>query len=173
MPTDRFTNITLGTNLTGTDNADGSITIDATGGGGGGEVAYAQITASPANPTATVEASANAIITAPAFTADGTTDYLIEFFTPGCRPASGAANRQLNFWLFQDGSSIGEIGVTVIPVSGVQYLSLTGKRKLTPAAGSRTYSIRCTVNGGTDATILAGAGGAGNYVPAFLRITEA
>ena len=36
MPTDRFTNITLGTNLTGTDNADGSITIDASSGGGGG-----------------------------------------------------------------------------------------------------------------------------------------
>ena len=34
MPTDRFTNITLGTNLTGTDNADGSITIDAAGGSG-------------------------------------------------------------------------------------------------------------------------------------------
>ena len=34
MPTDRFTGLVLGTNLTGTDNADGSITIDATGGGG-------------------------------------------------------------------------------------------------------------------------------------------
>ncbi len=35
MTIDRFDKIVLGTNLTGTDNADGSITIDATGGGSG------------------------------------------------------------------------------------------------------------------------------------------
>ena len=35
MPTDRFSGLVLGTNLSGTDNADGTITIDATGGGGG------------------------------------------------------------------------------------------------------------------------------------------
>jgi hypothetical protein len=33
VPTDRFTGLVLGTNLSGTDNADGTITIDATGGG--------------------------------------------------------------------------------------------------------------------------------------------
>ena len=34
MPTDRFSGLVLGTNLTGTDNADGTITIDATAGTG-------------------------------------------------------------------------------------------------------------------------------------------
>ena len=34
MPTDDFTGLVLGTNLTGTDNLDGTITIDASGGGG-------------------------------------------------------------------------------------------------------------------------------------------
>lgn len=34
MPTDRFSRLELGTNLSGTDNGDGSITIDAAGGSG-------------------------------------------------------------------------------------------------------------------------------------------
>ena len=43
MPTDRFSGLVLGTNLTGTDNADGTITIDASGGGGGGGGAEAAV----------------------------------------------------------------------------------------------------------------------------------
>lgn len=35
MPVDRFSRITLGTNLTGTDQGDGELLIDAAGGGGG------------------------------------------------------------------------------------------------------------------------------------------
>jgi hypothetical protein len=35
VPTDRFSGLVLGTNLSGTDNADGTITIDASGGGSG------------------------------------------------------------------------------------------------------------------------------------------
>lgn len=58
MPTDRFDKLILGTNLSGTDNADGSITIDATGGGGGGVMpgarAYRATDQSVADSTITI-----------------------------------------------------------------------------------------------------------------------
>jgi hypothetical protein len=42
----------------------------------------------------------------------------------------------------------------------------------TPSSGSRTYSIRGSVSSGTG-VVQAGAGGAGNYAPGYIRIEKA
>src|SRR5262245_64876015 len=73
-------------------------------GGSGAELAYAEITAA-VNLTATTEATANTIITAPAVTVDGSTAILIMFYSQYVYPGTGATS----LWLFQDGVSVGRI----------------------------------------------------------------
>jgi hypothetical protein len=121
--------------------------------------------------TATTEASAAVVVSAPAITFDGR-PVLIEFFSPGARPDAGAANRTLNLWLYLDGVSIGRFGVVVVPVTGVVYVPIFTGRRQTPSAGSHTYSVRASVDAGTGA-VLGDPGGTGQYVPGFIRISQA
>lgn len=172
MAIERFTRIILGNNLTGTDNADGTITIDATSGSSGiSELVYTEFTGN-VSPTATTEGSANTIVTASAFTAAGSTSYWVEFFCPYARPDNAAAARNMSFWLFQDGSSIGKLGFIATPAANSMLNVIFMKRKVTPSAGSRTYSIRCSVSAGTG-LVAAGAGGSGTDMPGFIRVTTA
>ena len=63
MPTDRFSGLILGTNLTGTDNADGTITIDAGGGGGGGVDSLAKNGDTQLTGDVTLSAGSNVTLT--------------------------------------------------------------------------------------------------------------
>lgn len=135
----------------------------------GKELAYVQITA-PVSVTATVEASANTVLTAPAITVDGSTPIRIEFYGLLAPPTIAAA--KMTLWLFQDGASIGTLGVLGNPAAANALATLTPARRLTPPSGSRTYSVRGTVTSGTG-TVWAAAGTApGQDPPAFLRITR-
>lgn len=118
--------------------------------------------------SAGTEATANTVVTAPAFTADGTSSYWIEFWTPVLTlPANGACN----VWLYLDGSSVGWIYQQYNGASGVATGEpVYAKTLVTPAAGSRTYSIRASQQFG-NSTINAGTGGAGNFVPGYVNIT--
>jgi len=134
----------------------------------GPEVAYGEITAS-VSVTATTEAGATPLVTAPAFTADGTSQYLIEFFCPNAQ-APGTSGSGLYFVLFQDGVSIGYIGaITATAASGPQEI-VRCTRRLIPAAGARVYSVRAFAS--ASCTIQAGPGGLGAYVPTFIRVTK-
>jgi hypothetical protein len=124
------------------------------------------------SPTATTEATANTVVTASAITFNGSIIADITFFAPAGRPDTGAANRTMDFWLYQDGTSIGLLGRLTTPATGAHDTVVYAVRRMTPAAGSRTYSIRASVSAGTG-LITAGAGGAGAAMPGFIRITRA
>ena len=136
----------------------------------GGEMAYNEFT-SAVNPTATTEGTADTVVTASAFTADGVSAYMVEFFTPAARPDTGAAGRSLSFWLYEDGSSIGRVGFMPTPAAASDLKPVFTPRRLVPSGASHTYSIRASVSAGTGA-IDAGAGGAGNQPPGFIRIRK-
>lgn len=116
--------------------------------------------------TATAEATANTIVTAPAITFDGSTIVLIDFYAPF---AGNGASGQLNVCLFDGSSSIGFLG----ELGGAANLMVPIRlaRRLTPAAATKTYSVRAFVSSGTG-NVTAGAGGAGNATPGFVRITK-
>jgi len=134
----------------------------------GTELAYTEIT-SNVSVTATVEASATTIVTAGAFTFDGSTKALIIFYSPLVITAA-VASATVTLWLFEDGSSIGALG-TVKTAAGVDTrVPVTVARRMTPSAASHTYSVRATQSGG-NGTVAAAAGGSGNTFPAYIRIT--
>jgi hypothetical protein len=126
------------------------------------EYDYAQWTTS-VNITATTEATANTIVSGNPVVYDGATIVVIEAFIPSA--TKGTTYTQ--FWLFDGSSSIGAIGVC--QVAGGTSLKL--ETRLTPSAGSHTYSLRGSVDGATG-TATGGAGGAGAYRPGFIRITS-
>lgn len=156
--------------------ADGRITaasnVAITGGGGSGytEVTYNAIT-SGVNITATTEATANTIVTASSFTADGTSAYLIEFFAPAVRPDTGAIGRILDLYLYEGSGSVGQLAQFRTPAAQSDNKPAFVACRLVPASGSRTYSVRGDVSAGTG-VISAGAGGSGNLMPAYIRITK-
>lgn len=119
--------------------------------------------------TATAEASADVIVTAPAFTADGAQIVEVEFYAPMCANNTSAEGGRV--FLFLDGNSIGILWRS--EVAGTNPLGgISAKRRLTPASGSRTYSIRgCTKSGGVGTfTVSGGNGGSGALMPGYIRI---
>lgn len=135
------------------------------------ELAYVEVTASvnvasgaPATPDTIISDVARVYEAKP---------IIVEFFAPVLTPAA-AANAQCVIALWQDAAAIGLLGQFKNPnvaSSNIQ-TAVYLRRRLTPAAGSHTYSIRGYVAGGTT-SIGAGVGGSGAYMPMFLRIARA
>lgn len=119
--------------------------------------------------TATTEATANSIVSASAHTFSGSQVVLIEFFAPYATPDNGAAGRQLLLYLYEGSSSIGLLGQIQTPAAASARAPLRLARRITPGAGSKTYSIRAAVSAGTG-TVFAGAGGNAAVMPGFIRI---
>lgn len=138
----------------------------------GHEFDYAAHTAGNVSPTATTEGTADTIVTGNAVTYDGSTIVIIEFFANHARPDTGAAGRTMTFWLYEDGSSIGQIGQLAAPAAGTSTSVVRAARRITPTNASHTYAIKASVSAGTG-LVAAGAGGSGNVAPAFIRITKA
>lgn len=136
----------------------------------GTELDYVEFT-SNVSPTATTEGTANTVVTGSSVAYDGSTVVIIEFFSSNSRADTGAANRSMTIWLYEDGSSIGSIGTLNTPAAGNDNKPICCIRRLTPSNGSHTYSIRASVSAGTG-VIVGGAGGAGNAAPGFIRITK-
>lgn len=116
------------------------------------------------------EATADLVVSAGAITVDGG-PVLIEFYSPAVAPAA-AAGALIFVYLWQDGASIGRIATVANPAAGQHVAPVHTARRLTPAAGSRTFSIGATQAGG-NGIVYAGAGGVGQYVPGFIRVTRA
>lgn len=138
-------------------------------------LAFEEIT-SPVNLTATTEATADLIVTADAVVLDGSTRVEISFFTPQFQSPGGATSRFSAVVLYQslNGAAAASIssfwGAIVTNLNGSIQSPALLQRILTPAAGSYVWSARGYVNGGTG-VIQAGAGGLGNYMPAFIKVT--
>jgi hypothetical protein len=134
------------------------------------EYAYAQTTA-PKTVAATVETSADLVVAAPAISFDGTTPVIVETYTPGVVPPA-VAGAVLYLLLYQDGVSIGRLGAVLNNAAGTLLVPVLSRRRFTPTAGSHTLSFAAIVSGSTG-NVQAGAGGVGNYMPAYIRILRA
>lgn len=139
------------------------------------ELAYAENTAGPFSVTATVEASANTIVTAGSVTLDGVTNVVVEWGAASLIPPT-SAGAWINMILFDNGSSIGILGGAENDASiGGQSIHTPvhqQRRLAAPSAGAHVYSIRAFVNTGTG-TVNAGASGAGSDMPAYIRVVTA
>jgi hypothetical protein len=131
----------------------------------GQEFDYVQITSSPAGITATTEATSQAVITGDAVYFDGSRVKL-SFFVP---KLSSSASLTATFVVYRDSTVVGQIfGGTVNTTSQGCEFELFD----TPGAGAHTYAVKAFVSGGT-LTVNVGAGGSGNLVPGWLRVTKA
>lgn len=131
----------------------------------GAELSYIEFTA-PVSVTATTEAAAGILVTADNLTFDGLTAVEVEFYTP--KVTSGTDGGEVHVTLFDNGAAVGELG-DWSRGTGNMSTSLTCKRRTTPSAGAHQFSIRAW-RATANCTITAGAGGAGNYMPGFIRV---
>jgi len=137
----------------------------------GGELDYVEKT-SNTSITATTEGTANTIVTSNAITFDGA-PVIMEFYSQGVQTQL-VASSDITILLRDDTAAtvLGDIAYHATPAAATNYHPVYVRRRFTPAAGSRTYSIRAFVAGGTG-TVLGGAGGTGNAsMPAFIRFTK-
>lgn len=135
----------------------------------GYEIDYVEKT-SATTINGTSEATANIIVTSNATAFDGTACWF-EFYSPQVATPAGVF---LYIVLFDNTAStsagIGRLALWKLASGevGPSY----GKRKLTPAAGTRTFSVRGYVDS-SSGSVNAGPGGTTDYMPTFLRITKA
>ena len=118
--------------------------------------------------TATTEGAANAVVTGNSTTYDGT-EVKVEFTAPyGSSPGT---NVNLYVILLRDSTVIGRLtvntngGVLTSPIHLVAFD--------TPSAAAHTYKIQAYILSAGTGVVGAGAGGAGNFLPAVLRVTKA
>lgn len=137
--------------------------------GGGGLISYTEVTADTAI-SATTDGTANAIVTAPAYTADGTTPIRLEFYAPKATLAS--TNTTVTFVLYQASTVVCNLGSYASGGFGaVNSPPLYLVRRWTPSSGSKTFGVRAYVNANS-ATVNAGPGTPGNWIACFLRIIK-
>lgn len=129
----------------------------------GYEIAYAQIT-SNVSVTGTTAASPTDIgLSSGAITYDGSAVW-IEFFSPQMSRGSSS----ITAVLYDGSTQMMNLGQdTAAPDHGGPY-----RVRVTPSAGSHTYKIMAYVDAGTG-TVHADNGAAGNFAPAYIRVTKA
>lgn len=129
------------------------------------EFDFAQITSNPAGITATTEATSQAVITGNAVYYDGSRVKL-SFFVP---KLTSAASLTATFVVYRDSAVIGQVFAgTVNTASPAVEFELFD----TPTAGAHTYAVKAFVSAST-LTVNAGAGGSGNLIPGWLRVSKA
>lgn len=128
------------------------------------ELSYVEYTSTVAI-SATTPTGANTVVTAAAVVVDGSTPIIIEFYSPQVEAGSGGA---IGIVLYDGSTQLGIVGRVFASIIVPSHCV----RRLTPSAGSHTYSWRAyrdTANG----NVQAGNGAAGNNMPGFIRITKA
>jgi hypothetical protein len=158
--------------------ANGLAGLDATGkvpvaqlpaAAGGGEIAYAQITAT-VNIASTTDATGTLVIAPGAIVFDGGA-VIMEFFAPFVQ-APGAAAAYIIISLFEGATQIGRLGIVQNPAAVAFAMPFNARRRFTPTAGSHTYTVTGHASQSTGGQVGAGAGGTGAHVPAFVRFTR-
>lgn len=132
------------------------------------EIAYAEITAN-----VTVAAPGPTDIVSTAAITYAATPIIIEFGAAEVETgAPQGAFVLVNLW---DGATdLGQIGFLINPGSAGAVLgaAMAARRRLTPTAASHTYRVRASAAGAAG-KVSAGTGVAGQYAPAYIRITHA
>ena len=104
---------------------------------------------------------------------DGSTEVEISFYAPSVKPDETTSGNNVQFFLYDGTSSLGSLAFIRNDNGAVGHnVPVLITRRLTPSSGSHTYKVGAIVNSGS-ATVTVGAGGTGNFVPGFLRITRA
>jgi hypothetical protein len=131
----------------------------------GQELDYKQITANPSGITATTEATSQAVISGNSVYYDGSR-VKVSFFVP---KLSSSVSQTVTFVVYRDSTVVGQVfgGTVNTTLQGVELDVFD-----TPATGAHTYAVKAFVSTGT-LTVNAGAGGSGNLVPGWLRVTKA
>lgn len=129
---------------------------------------YDELTASVTGIVATTAGTATTIKTSSSFTFDGTAVW-VEFFAP--RVTNTTAGVSLFLELFEDSTDKGTLAVCDADAAAGGD-AVCAKRKLTPAAGAHTYTVKAFVSSNSG-SVIAGLGGAGNNVPAYILVTKA
>lgn len=132
------------------------------------EVGHQPIT-SDVSVTATTEGTANSVVSLGAITYEAV-EHRFSFFSPSCRPDTGAAGRTLTFVLLDSTTVVyGIWGRMAAPAAAAANAPVSLEARFTPTAGSHTYNVRAFVSAGTG-LIQANTGGAGTIAPAFLCV---
>lgn len=131
----------------------------------GQELDYAQITADPAGITATTEGTSQPVIAGNQVYYDGSR-VKVSFFVP---ELSSSASLTVTFVIYRDATVVGQVfgGTVNTTLQGTDCEIFD-----TPPTGAHTYTLKAFVSTGT-LTVNAGAGGSGNLVPGWLRVTKA
>jgi|GEM_PF-6134200 hypothetical protein len=133
---------------------------------------YTEATANVASAALT-EDTADVVLTASSsIVCDGISAIEITFWAFSVRPDATTAARSVNFYLYEDGASIGRVGLAATAALGSDNKPTMIRRRFVPTAGTHTYSIRTAVNAGT-ALISAGPAGHAADDPMFLSIKRA
>ena len=135
----------------------------------GSEIFYGEVT-SVQNSTAGSSALAVQVIAGSAISYDGS-PVIVEFFCPST--VHSVANGRALFNLYDGGTDMGYLAnIICSPIAGDGADFAYAKRRLTPL-GLHTYNIRLWTPAGGMTYMIAGSGGSGSYLPAFLRIERA
>jgi hypothetical protein len=131
----------------------------------GQEFDYAEITANPSGITATTEATSQVVIAGNDVYYEGSR-VKVAFFVP---KLSSSASLSATFVVYRDSTVVGQVfgGTVNTTLQGAGFELFD-----TPSAGKHTYEVKAFVSSGT-LTVDAGAGGSGNLVPGWLRVTKA
>ena len=134
-------------------------------------LSYQEVTANT-TIAGTTEPTATIVVASAAVTLDGSTAITVEFFAPRVEPNIGV-NNTVYIALFDGSTSIGNMCSIQTPAGspGALGMPVRLERKLTPSAGAHTYSFRAYANAG--GFVYANVGGAGAYVPGFIRVRRA
>ncbi len=134
------------------------------------ELAYAELTAPLPLSAANTEASPITVVASPAVTFNGTTPVVVDFFMPAVAPGAAAGNA-IQAWLYQDGVSLGRLLYVQNAAAGNLITPVHASRRLTPSSGSHSYAVGAAAVG-ANGNMYCGAGGTGQYLPGFLRVTR-
>jgi hypothetical protein len=131
----------------------------------GQELDYASITSNSASITATTEGTSAPVISGNALYYDGSR-VKISFFVP---KLSSTGSQTVTFVVYRDATDVGQVfGGTVNTTLQSAEFELFD----TPSTGAHTYAVKAFVSANA-LTVNAGAGGSGNLIPGWLRITKA
>lgn len=153
-----------GNPFTGTISSSGAVTPPVAA---GQEITYAEITA---NVTVSgTEPAPNTVVDSGSLSYDGSA-ILIEFYCEAMITAAAlGAALIVNLW---DGATdLGRLGALQTPAAAALAAPGYFARRLTPTAASHDFLVRAWQSLG-NGTIVAGAGGVGTPMPAFIRITK-
>ena len=136
----------------------------------GAELDYAQITAPVTGVTASTEATAVTLVSGNSVTYDGS-KVKVEVYVPAVAAATNAWYYRV--LLLRDSTVIGYAAGKSLAADAANGVEFYAAAFDTPAAGAHTYKASAYVQASTNFSFLAGAGGSGNLLPAFLRVTKA